>query len=208
MLVTITDGTNCRILALGFNSIHFFLGFSLCYNEIDADSGKMERIDMRIQYDKPVQSISQIKPKLKEMVHEATVALSMKPDKSYVSPGFESLKKKEFSVPSFMMWIYAAVVWTILYSMAYIDKIPSTLEFVRGILGGHQPCINLLFAIFVIHAVESLVILGLGVWAELSISKVFKWYILTHVFGVFVLGPVFQLAYDRRKDLDAKDDIK
>ncbi|KAH6594221.1 hypothetical protein BASA50_006811 [Batrachochytrium salamandrivorans] len=182
-------------------------GFGLCYNEYDADTGKLERMNMRIQYDRPVENADQIQTKLEQMIDEAKTVLSLKPKTDYVSPG-ASLNEKEFTMPPPLHFIYAAIGWAILYSMAYVDTVPTTLEFVRGIIGGHQPCANLLFAIFIIHAIEAVATVAIGIWAEFTLSNILKWWFLTHIFGFATLGPVVRIAFRRRADLDAKDDIQ
>ncbi|KAJ1342443.1 hypothetical protein BSLG_002988 [Batrachochytrium salamandrivorans] len=122
------------------------------------------------------------------------------------SPG-ASLNEKEFTMPPPLHFIYAAIGWAILYSMAYVDTVPATLNLSVALLVATNHA-QTYFAIFIIHAIEAVATVAIGIWAEFTLSNILKWWFLTHIFGFATLGPVVRIAFRRRADLDAKDDIQ
>ncbi|KAJ1328845.1 hypothetical protein BSLG_009889 [Batrachochytrium salamandrivorans] len=121
----------------------------------------------------------------------------------YVSPG-ASLNEKEFTMPPPLHFYLCCNRMGYLIQHGICRYCTNNAGIVRGIIGGHQPCANLLFAIFIIHAIEAVATVAIGIWAEFTLSNILKWWFLTHIFGFATLGPVVRIAFRRRADLDAR----
>ena len=93
--------------------------------------------------------------------------------------------------------------------MALPFRLPLRLELWRFKAGGPEQFQLMLFAALIMHLVESLAVIGIGIWTKFPRKELVKWWVMVIPFGVAALGPFVKTAAKRKFAEDAKSkDVK
>jgi hypothetical protein len=140
-----------------------------------------------------------------QMEHEAIVAMGMKPDKSYKGP-----KKaiKLFKAPDIFTTVFTISLWTLFIYMAYVEQVHPYVEPLRSFLNGIQGAQNALFALVMMHSVEVVIAIGLGIYSDLPIGVIVSYSFVIFFVGMNSLKECVKTAYKYRTEKLDQDEIK
>ncbi|KAJ3382501.1 hypothetical protein HDU84_004251 [Entophlyctis sp. JEL0112] len=147
--------------------------------------GQPKRRELRILFDRVAETIDEAKDMLKAMAKEAHVVLHQNVDKTYVSPNAK--KYKDWTAPKPRPAAVLSVVWVVALAGALVDDdlLPhSSLVVARQHAGGMFVMEKVLIAIIVMHAVETLVAIGLCLYARVPAKATLQWIPTVFIFGV------------------------
>ncbi|KAJ3027369.1 UNVERIFIED_CONTAM: hypothetical protein HDU68_003942 [Siphonaria sp. JEL0065] len=166
-------------------------GFDLLYT-IHGDSKKRE---VRVKFDESVSTVDGAKEKLQSMAKEAHKVLHYDIDKTYVSPNAK--KHADWHGPKTKTFVFMSVVWTTILLAVQLedDQLPhSILVNARQIAGGVRVFEKILFGVFLMHLVESVVALGLCLYARVPVRATLFWIPTVFVFGIPSLQDCLKVA--------------
>ncbi|KAJ3320718.1 hypothetical protein HDU76_000236 [Blyttiomyces sp. JEL0837] len=138
-------------------------GFDVQYTVKGEDRSKH---DIRIQFDHVVGSLAEAKGKLDVMSAEAHKALSVKFDKSYVSPGQKKAEDYHLPKPYIVGGMFA--MWFMMLTLALADDVflPAQLIEFRDIISV-EVFHRILMAVAIIHGIETVVAFGLCLMSQI-----------------------------------------
>ncbi|KAI8609710.1 hypothetical protein BC830DRAFT_1149253 [Chytriomyces sp. MP71] len=148
-------------------------------------AGDPLRKELRIQFKQSVKTVDEAKALLKDMAREAHKILHYDIDKTYVSPNQK--KPKDWKWPTPRNGFLAILLWTTVLLAIHVEdeQIPhSILVDARMRAGGPQVFETALFALLIMHAVETVVAIAMLIYARVPFDAAILWIPTVFVFGI------------------------
>ncbi|KAJ3324572.1 hypothetical protein HDV06_006476 [Boothiomyces sp. JEL0866] len=178
-------------------------------SDIDSKDQGLQRKEVMVQFSgQTAQTANQIHQKLKSLVKEAEsgIRLNQEVDKTYVPPGRKSNEVKLYEDPAQLEVILIAIWWSVLVIFAFAP-FPEPINNLFDLYIGRSNIFNTLIALVTVNIGLALTIGGLCAYAEFPLDILAKWILMTLIFGFLAVSKVVKIAYKRREQLDAADDI-
>ncbi|KAJ3255087.1 hypothetical protein HK103_006630 [Boothiomyces macroporosus] len=169
----------------------------------------LQRKEIMVQFSgQRAQTANQIHQKLKSLVKEAEsgIRLNQEVDKTYIPPGRKSNELKLYEGPAQLEIVLIILWWSVLVILAFLP-FPEPINALFDQFIGRSNIQNTLIALVVVNSGLALTVGGLCVYAEFPLDILFKWITMTFIFGFLAVSKVVKIAYKRREQLDAADDI-
>ncbi|KAJ3271861.1 hypothetical protein HDV01_006146 [Terramyces sp. JEL0728] len=169
----------------------------------------LQRKEVTVQFGgQQAQTVNQLYQKLQSLVKEAEggMRLNQEVDKTYVPPGRKSNVLTLYEGPAQLEIILIVIWWTTLLVLAFVP-FPEPLNLLFDQYIGRSSVVNTLIALCTVNVGLALTVGGLCVYAEFPLEIISKWIFMTLLFGFLAVSKVVKIAYKRREQLDAADDI-
>ncbi|KAJ3031752.1 hypothetical protein HDV00_008140 [Rhizophlyctis rosea] len=176
-------------------------GFTIQYMDKNME-GELQQKDVRVQFQTPATNKETAKERIIATTKEARQALGLEIDRTYVPPGRKG--PKLFVWPNSTMMQVIIFFWILCAVLAYVPKLPLRVELWRFNAGGPEQFQWLLFSAVIMHLVESVAIIGMGIYTKFPPRILLKWWLLSIPFGIAALGPFVKTAAKRKFAEDAK----
>ncbi|KAJ2997336.1 hypothetical protein HDV02_005608 [Globomyces sp. JEL0801] len=154
--------------------------------EKNVDYGLQQK-EVRIQFSKVASNISEVKSQINLLDIEASDALSMRVDKSYIPPGRTSLKL--FEQPSGLEWTLVVIFWSSILVLVFAP-LPFGLRALLNEYMTQGDLFNVLFALVTINVGLTFATFGVGIYAEFPFDILMGWCGLTLIFGLMCVAPM------------------
>lgn len=128
-------------------------------------------------------------------------------DKTYIPPG-RVTSMKLFENPSSEEYLFIIFYWTILFIMIQPYLIPKPIfDLIIYGMGSYDGIYNIVFAIVCVNSALALAVLYTCMSAEFPLIVSLKWTGLTLFFGFMTASKAMKIAFKRKSQLEAEDDI-
>ena len=115
---------------------------------------------------------------------------------------------KLFENPSSEEYLFIIFYWTILFIMIQPYLIPKPIfDLIIYGMGSYDGIYNIVFAIVCVNSALALAVLCTCMSAEFPLIVSLKWTGLTLFFGFMTASKAMKIAFKRKSQLEAEDDI-